>query len=92
MKLDTTLLTKVREYSDVVVGNIYPAQGWRKSTGTSFWMVVAVSDHGAHLIGFDDDGNPVATASYGKHALRTRPLLARADLRQLNLSFLEALT
>ena len=92
MKLDTALLAKVHEYSDVVVGNIYPAQGGRKTPGTSFWMVVAVSDHSAHLIGFDEAGTPVSTASYGKHALRTRPLLARADLRQLNLSFLEALT
>lgn len=92
MKLDTALLAKVHEYSDVVVGNIYPAQGGRKTPGTSFWMVVAVSDHGAHLIGFDEAGTPVSTSSYGKHALRTRPLLARADLRQLNLSFLEALT
>lgn len=47
MKLDTALLAKVHEYSDVVVGNIYPAQGGRKTPGTSFWMVVAVSDHGA---------------------------------------------
>lgn len=86
MKLDTSLLSALHTSSDVVVGNIYPAQGGRSTPGTAFWLVVATSDHGAHLLGFSADGDPVSTTSYGKHALRARPLLAKADISALRLS------
>lgn len=83
MRLHPDFLNTVRSVSDVAVGNVYPAQGGRKTPGTSYWLVVAVSDTGAHLIGFDAEGMPVSTASYGKHALRERPLIGRADLSGL---------
>lgn len=92
MKIDTSMLADLHQQSDVVVGNIYPAKGGRKTPGTTFWLVVAVSGHGAHLIGFNEAGEPVSTSSYGKHALRNRPILARADLSQLSLSYMEKLT
>ena len=82
MKLQTKSLTNLREACEVVPGNIYPAKGGRKP-GTDYWLVVAVSDHGAHLIGFNDEGEPVSTASYNKSAMRERPVIGRCDLSRL---------
>ena len=84
MKLQTKSLTNLREACEVVPGNIYPAKGGRKP-GTDYWLVVAVSDHGAHLIGFNNDGEPVSTASYNKSAMRERPVIGRCDLSNLEI-------
>ncbi len=83
MQLHPDLLTGVRATSEVRAGNIYPAQGGRKKPGTDYWLVVAVSDTSAHLIGFNADGQPCSTTSYGKNALRERPLLGHADISSL---------
>lgn len=72
----------LRNASEVVPGNIYPAKSGRKP-GTDYWLVVAVSQNGAHLIGFDKEGNPVSTASYTKSAMRERPVIGRCDLSGL---------
>lgn len=80
MRLDPKLLNTIHAASEVVPGNIYPAQGGRKTPGTTYWLVIATSEHGAHMIGFDADGKPVSTTSYGKHALRQRPLLGRVNV------------
>ena len=82
MKLDTELLADLQTH-EVVVGNIYPAQGGRASPGTKYWLVVSLSQSGAHLLGFDEAGQPVSTASYLKGALRTRPVIGHADLSNL---------
>lgn len=82
MRLADNLLPALRGHSAVVPGNIYPAQ----SGGTTYWLVVAVSENGAHLIGFDDDGTPVSTASYDKHAMRQRPLLGRVNVDAITLN------
>jgi hypothetical protein len=74
--------------SEVVPGNIYPAKGGRKP-GTDYWLVVAVSQNGAHLIGFDNEGNPVSTASYNKSAMRERPVIGRCDLSGLVLAVID---
>ena len=79
MKLQTEALVMLRESCEVVPGNIYPAKGGRKP-GTDYWLVVAVSDHGAHLVGFNNEGEPVSTASYTKSAMRERPVIGRCDL------------
>ncbi len=79
MKLEPMVM--LRESCEVVPGNIYPAKGGRKNT--DYWLVVAVSDHGAHLIGFNDEGEPVSTASYNKSAMRERPVIGRCDLSRL---------
>lgn len=47
--------------------------------------IVAVSDTGAHCIGYDRNGNPVSTTSYLKSALRERPVVCRVDLSALEL-------
>jgi len=86
VRLAHDLLQKTKEQSDVVPGNIYPAKGGRKSPGTEFWLVVAVSATGAHCIGFDERGNPVSTTSYLKNALRERPLIGRCDLDAVTLT------
>jgi len=86
MRLAHDLLQKAKEQSDVVPGNIYPAKGGRKSPGTEFWLVVAVSATGAHCIGFDARGNPVSTTSYLKNALRERPLIGCCDLDAVTLT------
>ena len=80
MKFSPDLLNTANGESDVLPGNIYPAKGGRKSPGTDFWLVVAVSNTGAHCIGFDGLGLPCSTASYIKGAMRERPVIGRVDL------------
>ena len=86
MRFAHDLLQKSKEQSDVLPGNIYPAKGGRKSPGTEWWLVVAVSQAGAHCIGFDERGNPCSTTSYLKSALRERPVIGRCDLDAIQLS------
>lgn len=88
MKLSKELLQHVRSQADVLPGNIYPAQGGRKCPGTAFWLVVAVSDTGAHCVGYNEDGEPVSTTSYLKGALRSRPVVSRVDTNGLILKAL----
>lgn len=85
MRFAHDLLTKAKEDSDVVPGNVYPAKGGRKSLGTEWWLVVAVSATGAHCIGFNDAGYPVSTASYLKGAMRERPVIGRVDMDSITL-------
>lgn len=86
MRFAPELLSKAKEESDVVPGNMYPAKGGSKSPGTMWWLVVAVSNSGAHCIGFDEGGNPCSTASYLKGALRERPIVGRVDLTAIQLA------
>lgn len=86
MRFAYNLLTKTKEESDVLPGNIYPAKGGRKSPGTEWWLVVAVSATGAHCIGFDANGHPCSTASYLKGAMRERPVIGRVDLESVQLN------
>ena len=86
MKLEPMVM--LREACEVIPGNIYPAKGGRKP-GTDYWLVIAVSEHGAHLIGFNSDGEPVSTASYNKSAMRERQIIGRCDLSALVLSATE---
>ena len=79
MKIDTSTLSSLKANSDVLPGNIYPAKGGRKP-GTEYWLVIAVSDSGAHLLGFNENGEPVSTASYLKGAMRERPVIGRVDI------------
>ena len=87
MKLDTATLTTLKSLSDVVPGNVYPAKGGRKP-GTDYWLVVAVSESGAHLIGFNAKGEPVSTASYLKSAMRERPVIGRCSLKNVVLKLI----
>nr|DAT24715.1 MAG TPA: hypothetical protein [Caudoviricetes sp.] len=86
MKFAHELLTKTKAESDVLPGNIYPAKGGRKSPGTEWWLVVAVSETGAHCIGFNERGEPCSTASYLKGAMRERPVIGRCDLNAITLT------
>ena len=83
MKFSTDLLSTTKGESDVLPGNIYPAKGGRKSPGTDFWLVVAVSNIGAHCIGFDSQGRPCSTTTYLKGAMRERPVIGRVDMGKL---------
>lgn len=85
MRLNTALLKQLKSDSDVLPGNIYPAKGGGRKPGTDFWLVVATSDSGAHVLGFNANGEPVSTSSYGKHALRERPVIGRIDISGLEL-------
>jgi hypothetical protein len=85
MRFAHDLLIKSKEDSDVVPGNVYPAKGGRKTPGTEWWLVVAVSDTGAHCIGFNDSGYPVSTTSYRKSAMRERPIIGRVDMDAITL-------
>lgn len=86
MRLDKTLLTRITEDADVLPGNVYPAMGGKKTPGTDFWLVIAVSNTGAHCIGFNSDGEPVSTTTYLKSAMRARPVISRVDLTRLILA------
>jgi hypothetical protein len=86
MKLAQDLLEQVKENSEVIPGNIYPAKGGRRSPGTDWWLVVAVSGTSAHCIGFDAQGNPCSTASYLKGAMRERPIIGRCDLSAIQIT------
>ena len=86
MRLAPELLVVAKQNSDVIPGNIYPARGGRKSPGTEWWLVVAVSETGAHCVGFDREGYPCSTASYLKGAMRERPVIGRCNLDGLQLT------
>lgn len=79
MKLETSTLAQLSATVEVRPGNIYPAKGGRKP-GTEYWLVIATSDSGAHLIGFNKEGHPVSTASYLKSAMRERPVIGQVDV------------
>jgi hypothetical protein len=86
MRIDRKLLRRAAETAEVLPGNLYPAHGGRRKPSTEYWLVVATSDTGAHCIGYDGEGNPVSTSSYGKHALRERPVIGRVDVASLTLT------
>lgn len=88
MILHMQLLTHLAEVSEVKPGNIYPAKGGRKP-GTDYWLVIAVTQTGAHLIGFNAEGEPVSTASYLKSAMRERPVIGWVDLSNLTIGELK---
>lgn len=81
MRLHANVLTAVHAQSEVVPGNIYPAKGGKGDT--EYWLVIAVSATGAHLIGFNKEGIPCSTASYLKSAMRERPVIGRVDLGEV---------
>lgn len=83
-RLDPALLEKLAE-QDVVPGNIYPAQGGRKSPGTEYWLVVALTKTGAVCIGFDKDGNACSSGTYYQHSMRSRPIIGRGDIGNIKL-------
>jgi len=56
----------------VSVGDVYAAHGPRHR---GFWVVVAVVGNSCHLLGIDEHGAIVSTASYGAHALREREVI-----------------
>ena len=86
MKFADNLIKEAKAQSDVVPGNIYPAKGGRKSPGAEWWLVIAVSNTGAHCIGFTAEGRPCSTTSYLKGALRERPIVGRCDLSAVQLN------
>lgn len=81
MRLHANVLSAVHAQSEVVAGNIYPAKGGKGDT--EYWLVVAVSATGAHLLGFNKEGIPCSTASYLKGAMRERPVIGRVDLGEV---------
>ena len=81
MRLHANVLSAVHAQSEVVPGNIYPAKGGKGDT--EYWLVVAVSATGAHLLGFNKEGIPCSTATYLKGAMRERPVIGRVDLGEV---------
>lgn len=52
------------------VGDLYAAGG---NSNTAFWLVVAITERGgAHLLGLNEAGEIVSTASYNAHAIESR--------------------
>lgn len=84
MKLNPDLLKQVQE-QEVRPGNIYPAMGGRKNPGTEYWLVLRLTEHGAVMLGFDKDGEVSGAATYLRSAVRSRPVLGRADLSKMML-------
>ncbi len=81
MKLSTETLKKFEANSKVVPGNVYPAKGGKGST--EYWVVIALSPNGCHLLGFDKQGEPCSTASYLQGAMRERPIIGRVRLHEV---------
>ena len=81
MTIDTALLKTITEACEVKVGNIYPAKGGAKGEkgGTKFWLVVGLTQHGAHAIGLNDEGEIVSATSYLKSAFASRPILGKGS-------------
>ena len=53
------------------IGDLYAAGG--NSSNTAFWLVVAITERGgAHLLGLNEAGEIVSTASYNAHAIESR--------------------
>lgn len=53
------------------VGDLYAAGGGRGDT--AYWLVVAITiGGGAHLLGLNEAGDIVSTASYNAHAIQSR--------------------
>jgi ABC-type lipopolysaccharide export system ATPase subunit len=79
MTIDTTLLKQITEACEVRVGNIYPAKGGPNGEkgGTKFWLVVGLTQTGAHAVGLNDEGEIVSATSYLKSAFSSRPLLGK---------------
>ena len=74
------------------IGNVYPAQGGKK---TKYWMVVAIHDGAVHMLGLNKDDEITKTASYGVHVFggsswafaRSESLLGRChNIENLDLS------
>lgn len=58
------------------VGDLYAAGN--NSSNTSYWLVVAVTVRGgAHLLGLNEAGDIVSTASYNAHAIESRRKVGR---------------
>ena len=84
MRINPEAMRTLQAVSEVIPGNIYPAKGGKKP-GTDYWLVVAVSESSAHLIGLNANGDPVSTASYYKRAMRERPVIGRVELPTLEM-------
>ena len=87
MKLNPDTL-RALEAQDVLPGNIYPAKGGRKSPGTEYWLVVALTANSAVCLGFDAGGDVVSATTYLKGAMRERPVIGRVDLNKMTLETL----
>ncbi|WP_043345097.1 hypothetical protein [Cupriavidus basilensis] len=59
------------------VGDVLRAKGGRGDT--RFWLVAAVANQTAHVLGLDREGNIVSTASYGVHALAGREIVGAVE-------------
>lgn len=75
--------------SDVQPGDIFKKHGG----APGFFMVIAISKNGmgemAHVVGYDIDGRPNSTASYGLHyfARNLARRLGRAEIPPLNVQW-----
>ena len=73
---------------------VQPGDIFKKAGGSpGFFMVVAISKNGmgemAHVVGYDTDGRPTSTASYGLHYFARNLVrrLGRAELPPLNVQW-----
>lgn len=73
MKFDLSDIPEEQIDQGVKVGDVFPARGGRGNTVA--WVVVAVGENVAHLLGCNPLGEIVSTSSYNLHALEGRPLI-----------------
>lgn len=58
------------------IGDLYAAGN--NSSDTAYWLVVAITHRGgAHLLGLNEAGDIVSTASYNAHAIESRRKVGR---------------
>lgn len=67
------------------IGDVYQAKGGRN--GTFVWVVVSLRNSVAHLLGINQEGAVVSTASYAEHSLVARQRIGKCEsVASLNLT------
>lgn len=75
MKFDLSGIPKTAIRAGLQVGDVLPARGGRGETAV--WLVAAIRERTAHVLGLNEAGEIVSTATYGLHALEVRDVIAR---------------
>lgn len=76
MKINLDNIRPTAPDGEIRVGDMFTSKNHRV---TSYWLVAAVRGSSVHVLGLDRHGGIVATATYGVHAMRERPLVGRVE-------------
>jgi len=78
------------DFSDVPEANlgsdVTPGTLWRNHFG-DYWLVVATSPDGAQILRYNQSGEIMGVARYGKHHVREKTFMGRVELPTLKVSW-----